>query len=220
MDINPATVDTSILILVWIAYFVIHSLLASLRVKHFIASTWPAIMPGYRLFFNCVAIVLLAVPLWLTAHGHAVPLWQWRGPWQWLSGLLSVAALAGFAFSLRYYDGQEFIGLRQLRKHITSVEDQEHFQLSPLHQYVRHPWYFLALVLIWTRDMDSLWLISASMMSLYFILGSRLEESKLIQYYGDVYRQYMRKVPGIFPLPWRHLTKAQAEELIRRTHER
>jgi len=213
------TTDTGILILVWLAYFAVHSVLASLMVKRFVAGHWPHAMPWYRLFFNSLAVLLLAVPLWLTLHGQAVSLWQWRGPWQWLSGLLSVVALTGLVFSLRYYDGQEFIGLRQLHKRLMAVEDQEHFQLSPLHRYVRHPWYFLALVLIWTRDMDSLWLVSATMMSLYFIVGSRLEEQKLIEYHGDVYRRYRQQVPALFPLPWRHLSRAGEQALRHGTHE-
>ncbi len=211
---NPVLHDAVILILTWLAYFAIHSFLASLKLKHYVAANWPQCMPMYRMGFNIVAIVMLAIPLWLSIHGRAIPLWQWSGPWQWLSGLLTIAALAGFAFSLRYYDGREFLGLRQFGSGRTTVEDQEHFQLSPLHRFVRHPWYFLALVLIWTRDMDSLWLVSAVLMNLYFIVGSRLEEAKLIEYHGDIYRRYRQKVPGILPLPWRYLSHAQAESLI------
>jgi len=209
------TTDSGILILAWLAYFVVHSLLASIRVKHRVETIWPAFMPAYRLIFNGLAVVLLAGPLWLNAQGHGVLLWRWGGYWQWLQTGLSFAALAGFLFSLRYYDGQEFIGLRQFRLGIRAVEDQEHFKLSPLHRYVRHPWYFLALILIWTRNMDNLWVISATMMSLYFIFGSRLEEAKLIAYHGEVYRRYRQQVPGIFPRPWRYLSADEAETLIK-----
>ncbi|MCU7958537.1 MAG: hypothetical protein KZQ58_00765 [gamma proteobacterium symbiont of Bathyaustriella thionipta] len=94
------------------------------------------------------------------------------------------------------------------------MEDQETFKLSPLHHFVRHPWYFFALVMIWTRDMNSLMLVSAILLSLYFIFGSRLEERKLIQYHGKVYREYMNHVPGVFPLPWKILSHAQAQKLM------
>ncbi len=123
------------------------------------------------------------------------------------------AALAGFFWSLKYYDGSEFIGLRQLREREKRVEDQERLHLSPLHRYVRHPWYSLGLVLIWSRDMDLPLLISALLITLYFIIGSRLEERKLVAYHGEAYRHYQRRVPGLFPLPWRHLTRQEAEQL-------
>lgn len=217
---DPAVTDMLLLALAWLAYFTVHSLLADPGLKCRVALHWPALMPGYRLGFNVIAVLLLALPLWLLRQGHGIVFWAWHGPWLWLSNLIVLAALAAFVVSLRYYDGREFIGLRQLYRRQVAVEDQEQFRLSPLHRYVRHPWYFLALVLIWTRDMDSLWLLSALLMSLYFILGSRLEEHKLMIVHGDVYRDYRRRVPAIIPLPWRRLSRAQAAELIRRSNER
>ena len=111
------------------------------------------------------------------------------------------------------YDGSEFLGLRQLRGGLTAVEDQERFNLSPLHRYVRHPWYSLGLVLVWTRDMDPAFLTTAVMITLYFVLGSRLEERKLLVYHGELYRSYRRRVPSLVPLPWRYLTREQARTL-------
>ena len=90
----------------------------------------------------------------------------------------------GVPVSLKYYDGREFLGLRQLNERNASVDDQEQFQLSPLHRWVRHPWYFFALVIIWTRDMNSAMLIAAILMTLYFVIGSRLDERKLLRYHG------------------------------------
>jgi len=79
---------------------------------------------------------------------------------------------------------------------------------------VRHPWYFLGLVLIWTRDMDPAFLLSASAMTLYFVVGSLLEERKLIRYHGEVYRRYRKRVPGLIPLPWKYLPAEEADRLV------
>ena len=122
-------------------------------------------------------------------------------------------ALAVFAYSLRHYDTGEFLGLRQWRAAETRVEDQERLRISPLHRYVRHPWYSLALVLIWTRDMPPAFLLTAVAATLYFVLGSRLEERKLVTYYGAAYRDYRRRVPALLPLPGRSLTPAEAAAL-------
>lgn len=203
-----------LLALSWLGYFIIHSLLASIRVKDYIALRWPAAMPGYRLVYNILALLFLSVPLWLTFSWHGPWLWQWRGFAMGLASAISVAAVMGFLWSLKYYDGSEFLGLRQLSQRITSVDDQEQFQLSPLHRWVRHPWYFFALLLIWTRDMNAAMFISAVMMTLYFIIGSRFEERKLIRYHGERYRQYCEWVPGLIPLPWKYLTEEQMQELL------
>jgi protein-S-isoprenylcysteine O-methyltransferase Ste14 len=202
-----------VLVQAWAAYFVVHSLLASVRVKRWVAVRHPGWMRGYRLFFNVVAVVLVVPPLVLTFAWRGEPLWAWTGPWAWLANGLALAAAAGFVWSLRFYDSGEFLGLRQWRGRVRSVEDQERLHISPLHRFVRHPWYALGLVIVWTRDMDPAFLITALAITLYFVLGSRLEERKLIHYHGEAYRRYRRRVPGLLPLPWRVLSPAQAAEL-------
>jgi protein-S-isoprenylcysteine O-methyltransferase Ste14 len=205
---------TQLIILSWLVYFGLHSLLASIRVKQYVASRWPRAMPAYRLMFNLLAVVLLAVPLWLTLNAPGPWLWRWSGVAFFIVNVLALAAVAGFLWSLKFYDTGEFLGLRQLREGNDSVDDQEQFRLSPLHRWVRHPWYFFALVIIWTRDMNSAMLITAIIMTLYFIIGSRLEEEKLIRYHGEVYRRYRERVPGLVPLPWKHLREADEQALI------
>ncbi|NCF37992.1 MAG: DUF1295 domain-containing protein [Gammaproteobacteria bacterium] len=207
--------DSQILLLIvsWLVYFGLHSLLASIGVKQYVATRWPRAMPAYRLVFNVLAVVLLAVPLWLSLTGLGPWLWRWSGVASYVSLTLSVAALAGFLWSLKYYDVSEFLGLRQLSERNASVDDQEQFQLSPLHRWVRHPWYFFALVILWTRDMNAAMLVTAIMLTLYFIVGSRLEEQKLIRYHGEIYRRYRERVPGLVPLPWKFLRDADLEEL-------
>jgi len=172
-------------------------------------------MPAYRLFFNLLALLLLLPPLYLTYHLNGPWLWRWSGPAGWFVNGLALLAIALFYWTLRYYDSGEFIGLKQWRKRLESVEDQEHFHLSPIHRFVRHPWYFLALVLIWSRDMNLPFLLTAIVITLYFWIGSRLEESKLMAYHGSLYQRYRERVPGLLPLPWRYLSKEEAEEFKR-----
>ncbi|MGE5027843.1 MAG: methyltransferase family protein, partial [Betaproteobacteria bacterium] len=155
--------------------------------------------------------------LWLTYRYPGPLLWHWRGMAAWLANGLALAAIFGFWLSLKSYDMQEFLGLRQLKLHVRRVEDQEHFRLSWFHRYVRHPWYFFGLVLIWTRDMSVATLLSSAMITVYFIVGSRFEEKKLLVYHGDVYRRYMARVPGLLPLPWKTLSAVEARNLVGKT---
>ena len=62
-------------------------------------------------------------------------------------------------------------------------------------------------------------LVSVIMMTLYFVIGSRLEEKKLLSYYGNAYAHYRRKVPGLVPLPWKRLSHAEAQELEKAGNE-
>ena len=210
----------------WLTYFLVHSALASLRVKHWFALRHPKSARFYRIAFNLVSLFLLLPILWQMDRDPGPVWWTWRGCEAWLANGLALAAIAGFVVSLRHYDGKEFMGLRQMQTdqgdfaNAAAIEDREEFRLSPFHRHVRHPWYFFSLVLIWTRDMNGAMLASAVLLTLYFIVGSRLEERKLMTFHGDVYRRYVRRVPGLIPLPWKSLSKAEAAALIATAKER
>lgn len=208
------TYDAFLLAIAWIAYFIIHSVLASLTVKHWVSQHLPSFMPSYRISFNFIAIVLLSLPFYISATGQSMPLWKFTGVSEVIAHGISLLAIVGFVWSLKFYDMREFSGIRQLVEQEKHVEDQEHLQISPMHRFVRHPWYTFALMIIWSRPMNSLVLASSILLSAYFIFGSRLEEKKLVQYYGEVYKQYQRKVPRLLPLPWRYLSAKDANILL------
>ena len=212
-------VNILILVGLWLAYFVLHSLLASVTVKEWVASRYTGLMPYYRLSFNCLAVILLLLPVWYMFTHQTEYLWQWQGLMWWLMNGLAMVALLLFIWSLSFYDTSEFLGTRQIKMRITAVHDQETMHISPLHRFVRHPWYTLGLVLLWTRNMDLMLLVSAITISLYLIIGSMLEEKKLVAYHGKVYERYRRKVPGLIPLPWRFLSKSQAKALLKKGTE-
>ncbi|MDP1524467.1 MAG: hypothetical protein Q8M20_01530 [Rhodocyclaceae bacterium] len=212
-------IDLIWLALGWIAYAALHSLLAALSVKAWVSHHYPAFAPYYRLSFNALAILLILPLVWAT---YAIPgewLWRWSGLWTWLANGLALAALGGFLISTGSYDMGEFLGLRAWREKRSDAVEHDGFRISTLHRFVRHPWYALALVLIWTRDMNAPLLLSASAITLYLILGSWLEERKLEAHFGRAYRDYKKKVPGLIPLPWKRLSPAEADALMQRSME-
>lgn len=201
----------------WVAYAALHSLLASLRCKAWVTRRWPDLAPWYRLAFNLQSVILVLPLVWAT---YAIPgdwLWRWTGLWAWLANGLALAALAGFWLSSGTYDMGEFIGTKPLSEKRSDAVEHDGFRISPLHRFVRHPWYALGLLLIWTRDMNAPLLVSALAITLYFVIGSWLEERKLEAHFGAAYREYRQRVPGLIPLPWKRLTTAEAESLVRRS---
>lgn len=198
--------------LAWAAYFALHSLLAANMTKAWIGRLWPHWLPGYRAAYNFVSVIALLPVLWLVYRNGGAWLWRWQGALGWLADGLAVAALVAFYASTRAYDMGEFLGLSQLGK--ADGAESHQFTLSAFHRYVRHPWYCFGLVLIWTRDMNGPLLVTAVAITLYLIVGSKLEERKLVAQYGQRYRDYMDKVPGLVPLPWKYLTAEEAKALV------
>ncbi|WP_210397405.1 methyltransferase family protein [Motiliproteus sediminis] len=210
------------------AYAVLHSVLASTRCKQWVGDQWPALVPAYRLLYNLIAVLLLLPILALV--------WLWPGDlvWQrpellvWPANILAVAAVAAFIHSLNSYDLSLFSGSRQWQwrrgdsSHPVddgpvSIDGGESFSIGFWHRFVRHPWYCFALLVLWTRDMNAAQLAFYLLVTAYFVIGSRLEERKLIAAYGDRYRRYCQRVPGLLPLPWRWLSRGEAEQLQQRT---
>lgn len=208
------TLESILIIALFLGYFIIHSLTASLWLKQIVARYCPKIVPWYRLLFNLLA-TLLTLPLaWVIWRYPGEPLWHWQGLIFYLMNGLALFALLVLFYSPRLYDMQEFLGLRQLQTRTHEVNELERFHISSFHRYVRHPWYFLILIIIWTRDMSSNQLMIYSLITLYLFIGSRMEERKLIVYHGKVYEEYRRRVAGLIPLPWRILSRVEAEQLL------
>lgn len=198
--------------LLWIAYFTLHSYLASEQCKTVVARRWPRWHAHYRLVFNGVSLILLVPVLALV---HAVPgplLWDRPPVLDWLCNLLALIALAVAWRSGRAYDMRAFIGL-------PAAPASEAFGISPVHRYVRHPWYACALVLLWTRPLDLAMTLTALIATIYLYLGARLEDAKLTAAYGDAYARYMARVPGLFPRPGRTISAEDADALTRKANE-
>ena len=199
----------------FVTYFALHSLLASLKLKNFVALHWPTFMPAYRLVFNVVSVVLLLPLLWLMQQNPGPVIWEWQGGLSLIMNGLMFAAICGFIWSLKSYDNMVFLGWTQWKNRHQGCEDPEQLHISTLHRFVRHPWYFFIIVILWTQDIHLVQLVSYGLITLYLVVGSHLEERKLMEFYGEAYRQYCRQVPGLVPLPWKWLSEDEAMKLIK-----
>lgn len=212
---TPEIKNAVMLAAAWAIYFVIHSLLASNRAKDLVSASLPAFMPFYRLTYNILALLLLVPVLLIAGRCRGPLLWEWKGAMFWVMNGIALLAATGLFITLKYYDPAEFSGLRQLKKDQSAEDKVPRLVLSPFHRFVRHPWYFLGSVVLWTRDMDLSFFITSVAVTVYFIIGSRLEEKKLLRLFGDRYERYIEAVPALFPLPWRHLSQEEAKRLLR-----
>ncbi len=177
----------------WVVWCALHSLLAAPRVSRRVAGVMGSLGERYRLFYNIFAAVSI-LPVLLCAHALDSPsLVRWGGPWLAIPVLCWI--LAGWLglLAARAYDLREFLGLaRQTRK-------REALVTTGVLGVVRHPWYLAALLVLWGRNLDGAALVTSAILTLYLLVGMRLEELKLLDEFGDEYRRYRRLVPALFP---------------------
>ena len=58
------------------------------------------------------------------------------------------------------------------------------------------------MLLLWARDLDMAALVGNGVLTLYIIVGTLLEERKLVHEFGDPYRSYQERVSMFVPLKW------------------
>jgi protein-S-isoprenylcysteine O-methyltransferase Ste14 len=135
---------------------------------------------------------MTAIPFVVLASYPAIPLLQDPSWLQSTRLVVSFGVVLAFIHTLKFYSIAGFLGLKA---------DTWPLTFSPWHCWIRHPWYFLTLVFVWSQAMTDTWLISALCMTLYLVVGSRKEENRILAQHPGSYAEYLRIVPGL--IPWR-----------------
>lgn len=138
--------------------------------------------------------------------------WQWRpiGGMIWQINNPIVQSLITFFYVLSwlfvitssfYLNHFDLFGLRQVYLHFQSQEYSPlEFTTPALYQYLRHPIYLGWLIVFWlTPVMTITHLLLALSLTIYILIGIKLEEQDLINFYGDKYNKYRQKVPMLIP---------------------
>lgn len=199
--------SAALLILVALAVFsVLHSLTAGRSVKS-AARRWlgeRAYYGFYRIAYNMFSTLTLLPVLALVALLPGQVIWRADGPLALLLLLgLQLIGLIGLIIALIQIDLGQFTGLSQARAYFTGEPlplPREPLQTGGVFRLVRHPLYLFSLLLIWpTPLMTESLLVFNIGATLYFIIGSRLEERRLREIFGDEYRNYQQRTPWLMP---------------------
>ena len=83
-----------------------------------------------------------------------------------------------------------------------AITDTGELDTSGVLGITRHPWYLATLLLIWARPMDVSAIIVNVILSAYLIVGTCLEEKKLVREFGEKYLAYQREVSMLIPYKW------------------
>lgn len=188
-------------VLVTALWCVFHSLFITHAWRRFVARNLPGYEPWQRLAYVVASSVsFLVLALWL----HLLPartLWAWDSWWGWLRWLgLAVAGLL-FLLGTRAHDGRAFLGLRRLVDHVAGRPLREPpFREDGILGVIRHPWYTgTLLLLVFCLSLTDVNLVWRSVLAAYVLVGTELEERKLLRDLGETYAGYRRRVPRFLP---------------------
>lgn len=199
----------------WIIWCAIHSGMIWVTVTDSLKRRLGNYFRFYRVFFNLVAIVTI-IPVILYGRSlHAPVLFRWEGFMIVFQVLLLIMGMLLFLAGARHYDMLQFLGLRQIRTGTSrgALTATGQLHTTGILRITRHPWYLGAIMLLWTGDLNISTLIGNIILTLYLILGTVLEEHKLVLEYGEDYCRYQRQVSMLFPL--KYLTSKIRRKVLR-----
>ncbi|HEX9090723.1 MAG TPA: isoprenylcysteine carboxylmethyltransferase family protein [Anaerolineales bacterium] len=193
------TISFCLILLAMLAYRLLHTILASLKIKAK-ARRWfgSKFDQWLRLFYNFIAVITLLLILVLPVL--LIDKELYRIPYPWVIATLTFQAVAVLVviIELRQTGIASFIGLCQL--FLLDVTTPPRLVTGGLYRYVRHPQYFAGLVFICLLPIMTCNLLALYLnMAVYILIGAYFEERKLMGEYGEAYSEYRRHTPMLIP---------------------
>lgn len=198
--------DIFIIILLFTLFAFSHTLLASNKTKIALAEKLGAKIAFYRLFYNLSSLLFFIV-FYAVAPKPNVIVYDLLFPFDIITFALQVISLIGLVWATRPIDLKEFLGTAQIERYllgeykVEDLDEKKTLRIEGAFKMVRHPIYFFSILFLGFRPTMSLfYLVMFLCIVIYFCVGSIFEERKLIETFGDEYREYQLRVPRIFPL--------------------
>jgi methanethiol S-methyltransferase len=185
--------------IIWACWCVIHSLLNS---DGFIAKALPPgsrVRPLYRLLYSLGSAATLSLVYWVTPRENDMLLWKWSGPLVVVQGVIWIIALSTACLSFRFFSISESLGFRALGIGRDGRKSSDRLITSGIYGEIRNPLFLAGLLLLWARDLTRTGLVINIILSLYVLIGTWIEEKRLLRKFGDEYLQYMSRVPRFIP---------------------
>lgn len=185
------------LLAAWLGYVFLHSFLATNMVKLKMQQMMGRNYSYYRLSYSIFAAFSLAVIL-VFQFLEPSPLLLRNYVAIELAGIaLAMLGLIGMGICIKKY----FMNLSGVDV-LLKVKRDPVLEISGLHRFVRHPLYSSTLLFCWALFLlfpflDNL--LACLVITIYTLLGIRLEEKKLVEEFGQSYTVYAKSTPMLIP---------------------
>lgn len=192
--------------ILWVCWCTMHSLLINTTVVDFLKRVFPGLIRNYRFCYNIIACITIIPVVVVTRLQAGEIVFGWYGYSNFLRITMLAIALYLFRGGAKIYDFETFLGIKQYRtgEEQLLLTDSGEIVEEGVFAVTRHPWYLGSLLLIWSvlPSYPEGVFLAAAILSIYLIIGTLLEEQKILARYGERYRQYSAQVSMLFPWKW------------------
>ncbi len=190
------------IILLWTGYCSLHSYLISIRFTNYLTRRLKSYYSFYRLFYVIISLALL-IPLinYSTRLADAVII-TYKFPFSIIRYTFTWGSLLTFFWAFFFnYDSLSFFGIRQILEYrgIVKISSSEKIKKNGLLGLMRHPMYTALIIYLWCQTFRFTDVIVNFVLTIYLIIGTQLEEKKLVLEFGDSYIKYQQEVPMLIP---------------------
>ncbi len=180
-----------------LAFFLQHSIMVRPLFKQQLSKLIPDTYHGafYSIFSG--TLLLMVIAFWQSTS----VLWQAQGLMHLFMRMFFILSIFGFFWTVKSLGFFDPFGIKEIREHMRKAKALPvKFTVKGPYRWVRHPVYFLVLIMIWScPDLSADRLLFNIMWSLWIIIGAILEENDLISQFGNTYSEYQKSVPMFLP---------------------
>ncbi|MCX6160036.1 MAG: NnrU family protein [Ignavibacteriae bacterium] len=191
-----------LIILLWTGYCSLHSFLISIRFTNLMTRLLKNYYAFYRLFYILISFVLLVPLINYTAQTDNKVIITYSSPFDIIRYVLVYASLLMFFWAFFFnYDSLSFFGIRQILNFgkPKKINQSGELKKNGLLGIIRHPMYLALIIYLWCQTFRVTDIVVNTVLTIYVIIGSILEEKKLVLEFGDSYIRYQKEVPMLIP---------------------
>jgi protein-S-isoprenylcysteine O-methyltransferase Ste14 len=156
----------------------------------------------YRLFYVIISLVLLIWLINYTDQFTDEAIVDYPLSLTIVRYILLVGAFVIFFWTFFFsYDSLHFFGIRQIMDLANSPNQSsaEEIKRNGFLGFVRHPMYLALIIFLWCQVFTLMDLVVNAILTVYVIIGTVLEERKLVLEFGNAYINYQKEVPMLIP---------------------
>ncbi|MBI5402118.1 MAG: protein-S-isoprenylcysteine methyltransferase [Ignavibacteriae bacterium] len=191
-----------LVVFLWTLYVSLHSYLISTRFTNLMNRLLKEYYAFYRLFYILISLILLIPLINFANQIDDKVIIVYESPFSVIRYIMTGFSLLIFFYAFFFnYDSLSFFGIRQIMnfKKEVKINPTDTIKRNGLLGLIRHPMYFALIIYLWCQTFRMMDIYVNVLLTLYVIIGTILEEKKLVLEFGNAYVKYQKEVPMLIP---------------------